>query len=66
MNKSTLISQEGVNVLAKQKQRDRSTTTVAIKKWMAAIDGGHRIDPGVSVPAQARLQEEGAHEDPRN
>ena len=52
--------------MAKQKQRDKSTTTIAITKRTAAIDSGHRIDPGASVPALARPQEEGVHEDPRN
>jgi hypothetical protein len=52
--------------LAKQKQRDKSTTTIAIKKWTAAINSRHRMDPGASVPAPARPQEEGAHRNPHN
>jgi hypothetical protein len=52
--------------LAKQKQRVKSTTTIAIKKRTAAIDSGRRIDPGASIPALARPQEEGAHENPRS
>jgi hypothetical protein len=54
------------HVLGKQKQSDKSTTTIAIKNRTAAIDSGHRVDPGPSVPAPARPQEKGAHEDPRN
>jgi hypothetical protein len=53
-------------VLAKQKQRDKSTTTIAIKKRTATIDSRRRIDPGASVPAPARLQNEGAHRNPHN
>jgi hypothetical protein len=53
-------------VLAKQKQRDKSTTTIAIKKRTAAIDSRRRIDPEASVPAPARPQEEGAHRNPHN
>jgi len=53
-------------VLAKQKQRNESTTTIAIEKRMAAIDSRRRIDPGASVPAAARSQEEGAHRNPRS
>jgi len=53
-------------VLAKQKQRDKSTTTIAIKKRTAAIDSRRQIDPGASVPAPARPQEEGAHRNPHN
>jgi len=53
-------------VLAKQKQRDKSTTTIAIEKRTAAIDSRCRIDPGASVPAPARSQEEGAHRNPRS
>jgi len=52
--------------LAKQKQHDKSTTTIAIEKRTAAIDSGRRIDPGASVPAPARPQEEGALRDSRN
>jgi hypothetical protein len=51
-------------VFAKQKQHDKSTTTIAIDRWMAAFDSGRRIDPGGSVQALARPQEEGAHQDP--
>ena len=50
----------GPTCLLKQKQRDKSTTTIAIKKRTAAIDSGRRIDPGASVPVPARPQEEGA------
>jgi len=53
-------------VLAKQKQRDKSTATIAIEKRTAAIDSRRRIDPGASVPAPARPQEEGAHRNPHN
>jgi len=53
-------------VLAKQKQRDKSTTTIAIEKRTAAIDSRRRIDPGASVPAPARPQEEGVHRNPHN
>jgi len=54
-------------VLAKQKQRDKSTTTIAIKKRTAAIDSGRRIDPGASVPVPTKPQEEeGAHRNPRS
>ena len=53
-------------VLAKQKQRDKSTTTIAIRKRSAAIDSGRRIDPGASVPVPARPQEEGAHRNPHS
>jgi len=53
-------------VLAKQKQRDKSTTTIAIEKRTAAIDSRRRIDPGASVAAPARPQEEGAHRNPHN
>jgi len=53
-------------VLAKQKQRDKSTTTIATTKRTAAIDSGRRIDPGASVPALARPQEEGTYTNPRN
>jgi len=65
---STCSTAPFTNVLAKQKQkqRDKSTTTIAIRKRTAAIDSGHRIDPGASVPAPARPQGEGTHEDPRN
>jgi len=49
-----------------QKQRDKSTTTIAIKKRTAAIDSRRRIDPEASVPAPARPQEEGAHRNPHN
>jgi len=48
-------------VMTKQKQRYKSTTTIAIEKGTAAIDSGLRIDPRGSVPAPARPQEEGAH-----
>jgi len=51
-------------VLAKQKQCDKSTTTIAIKKRTAAIDSRHRIDPRASVPAPARPHGEGAHRNP--
>jgi hypothetical protein len=53
-------------VLAKQKLRHKSTTTIAIKKRTAAIDSRRRIDPEASVPAPARPQEEGAHRNPHN
>jgi hypothetical protein len=53
-------------VLAKQKQRDKSTATIAIKKRTAAIDSRRRINPGASVPAPARPQEVGAHRNPHN
>ena len=53
-------------VLAKQKQRDKSTTTIAIKKRTAAIDSGRRIDTGASVPAPARLPAECTHRNPPN
>jgi hypothetical protein len=53
-------------VLAKQKKRDKSTTTIAIKKRTAAMDSRRRIDPGARVPAPARPQEEGAHRNPHN
>jgi len=54
------------SALAKQNQRDKSTTTIAMKKRTAAIDSRRRIDPGASVPAPARPQEEGAHRNPHN
>ena len=47
-------------------KRDKSTTTIAIKKRTAAIDSRRRIDPEASVPAPARPQEEGAHRNPHN
>jgi len=50
----------------KQNQRNLTTTTIAINKGMAAIDSRHRIDPGLSVTAPARLEEEGAHRNPHN
>jgi len=53
-------------VLAKQKQRDKSTTAIATTKRTAAIDSERRIDPGASVPAPVRPQEEGAHTNQRN
>jgi hypothetical protein len=61
-------SHSATKVLAKQKQRDKSTTTIAIKKRTAAIDSGRRIDPGASVPVPvpARPQEEGAHRNPHS
>jgi len=53
-------------VLAKQKQRDKSTTTIEIKKRTAAINSRRQIDPRASVPAPARPQEEGTHSNPHN
>ena len=53
-------------VLAKQKQHDKLTTMIALKKRTAAIDSRRRIDPGASVPALGRPQEEGAHRNPCN
>jgi len=50
----------------KQKQRDKSTTTIATIKPTAAINSGLQIDPRATVPAPARQQEEGAHANPRN
>jgi len=49
-----------------RKQRDKSTTTIAIEKRTAANDSRRRIDPGASFPAPARPQEEGAHRNPHN
>jgi len=53
-------------VLAKQKQCDKSTTTIAITKRTPAIDSRRRNDPGASVLAPARSQEECAHRNPRS
>jgi hypothetical protein len=53
-------------VLAKLKQRVKSTTTIAIEKWTAAIDSGHRIDSGASFTAPSRLQEDSEHENPHS
>jgi hypothetical protein len=57
---------DATKVLAKQKQLDKWTTTIATKKRTAAIDSGRRIDPGASVTALARPQEEGVHTNPSN
>jgi len=65
-NKKSCVVEQPTKVLGKQKQRDKSATTIAFKKWTAAIDSGHRIDPGARVPAPARPQEECAHRNPRN
>ena len=53
-------------ILPKQKQRDKSTTMIAIKKQTAAIDSRRRIDPRPSVSAPATWQEEGAYSNPRS
>jgi len=58
--------QKSRKVLAKHKQHDNSTTTIAMKKWTAAIDSRHRVHPVEHVPAPARQQDEGAHKNPRN
>jgi hypothetical protein len=60
------IGEYTTKVLAKQKQRDKSKTTIATTKRTAAIDSGRRIDPGASVPALVRRQEEGMHTNPGN
>jgi len=52
-------------VLGNQTQRFKSTTTISIKKQMAAIDAGRRIDLRASFPTPARLQQEGTHKNPR-
>jgi len=64
--KATPTDTVSIKVLAKQNQRDKSTTAIATTKWTAAIDYGLRVDPGTSVPALAGLKEEGAHTNQRN
>jgi len=59
-------TERATEVLAKLEQRDKSTTTIAMKKRTAAIDSKLRIDPGASVEAPVRPQEEGAHGNPRS
>lgn len=51
-------------VLAKQKQRIKSTTTIASGIRTVAIDFGRRIDPGARFPAPGGLPEEGTHNNP--
>jgi len=53
-------------VLAKQKQRDKSTTAIATIKRTPAINSERQIDPGAIFPAPARTQEEGAETNPHN
>jgi len=38
-------------VLAKRKQRNKSTTTAVIDKWTPAIDRWHQIDHKIKFPA---------------
>jgi hypothetical protein len=49
------------NVLAKQKQRDKSTTTSTIKKRTPPNDSQCRIDSRARVPVPVRMQKEGVH-----
>jgi hypothetical protein len=53
-------------VLAKQKQRGDSTTTIATTKRPAAMNSGCRIETGANVPAPATPLKEGAHTNPHN
>jgi hypothetical protein len=53
-------------VLAKQKEYNKSTATIAIEKQIVAIDSRRQIDPRARVPGPGRQQVVGMHEDSLN